>query len=94
MSEDLAKIQALQLALQKVSSTGTTLVSYYIPADGSLSQVSQHITHELGTASNIKSKSTRKDVQGALRSIQDHFRRIKAIPANGLAIFASTESYV
>ena len=75
-------------------SLGTTLVSYYIPAGGSLSSVSQHVTGELGTAANIKSKVTRKGVQGALRSIQQNVKGLRKIPDNGLAIFASSSSYI
>ena len=64
----LAKIKELELA----SSNGTTLVSYYIPSGGSISSVSQHVTQELGTAANIKSKTTRKGVQSALKSLQQN----------------------
>jgi len=78
-------------SLEDITAPGTTLVSYYIPAGKNPGDVSQHVTQELGTAANIKSKTTRKGVQAALRSLQSHLGRI---PPNGLAIFASAESYV
>jgi peptide subunit release factor 1 (eRF1) len=43
---------------------------------------------EQKTASNIKDKTTRKDVQKALSAIQERLRMIKKIPENGLAIYA------
>lgn len=77
--------------LVPIRTGATTLISYYVPAGSQLAKVNQHIANELSTAANIKSKTTRKDVQRALRSLKDNFA---AIPPNGLAIFVSAESYI
>ena len=77
--------------LSSVRSNGTTLISYYIPTGSQFGKVRSHITRELSTSQNIKSKSTRKEVQSALRSIQSNLTHI---PRNGLAIFASSEQYI
>lgn len=81
-------------ALQKIHASGTSLISYYISGGADYGSCTSLITKELGTASNIKSKSTRKDVQSALRSIQGFLKGIKRIPQNGIAIFAGNQSLV
>lgn len=80
--------------LEKVHVANTSLVSYYIADQSDLSHCNSLITKELGTSSNIKSKTTRKEVQSGLRSIQHYLRRLKKIPKNGIAIFAGKESFV
>jgi len=71
---------------------GTELISVYITPDFDLAKVLQQLRDEQGTASNIKSKSTRKNVQGALERIiqflQAYMRNHRKPPANGMVIFA------
>jgi peptide chain release factor subunit 1 len=78
--------------LESKRGKGTELISVYIPPDFELSKVLQQLREEQGTAANIKSKSTRKNVQGALERIiqflQAYMRTNKKPPKNGLAIFA------
>src|SRR6202030_1518749 len=45
-----------------------------------------------GQASNIKSKSTRQNVQGAIDRIIQYLRLYKKPPPNGLAVFAGNIS--
>jgi peptide chain release factor subunit 1 len=80
--------------LQAIRSVNTSLISYYLPQGSDTSNIGNHISYELSTSNNIKSKQTRKAVQTALRSLQHHLKGIKAIPMNGLAIFVNDESYV
>ncbi len=65
----------------------TELVSLYIPSGYEISNVSQQIRDEQGTAVNIKSSSTRKNVLGALEKVAQHLTLFKQTPANGLVIF-------
>ncbi len=66
----------------------TELVSVYIPAGYELNKITDHLQQEGGTASNIKSTSTRKNVVDALERMLHHLRLFKRTPQNGLAVFS------
>src|SRR3990167_9577087 len=66
----------------------TEFVTVYIPQGYEIFKIIQHLAEEQGTASNIKSSSTRKNVQGALEKMIQHLRLYQRTPPNGLAIFA------
>lgn len=70
----------------------TELVSVYIPAGHNLAEVMNQIFQEKGTASNIKSKTTRKNVLTALEKIIQYLKLFKKTPENGLAIFCGNVS--
>jgi peptide chain release factor subunit 1 len=74
--------------LEEYSSTGTTLISVYIPADTSIQQMRTRIQNEKSQSQNIKSKQTRSDVLDALNRITKHLQSVPQTPDNGLAIFA------
>ncbi|MEM2873585.1 MAG: peptide chain release factor aRF-1 [Nitrososphaerales archaeon] len=66
---------------------GTELVSLYIPPKRPLHEVISALKDEYGTASNIKSDSTRTHVQDALVKIMQRLKLYDKTPENGLAIF-------
>ena len=66
----------------------TEFVTVYIPQGYELVKITQHLAEEQGTASNIKSASTRKNVQGALEKMIQHLRGYPKTPPNGLAVFS------
>jgi len=66
----------------------TELVSVYIPAGYELVKVIQHLDQEKGTATNIKSTATRKNVIASLEKMTQHLRLFKKTPEHGLAAFA------
>lgn len=66
----------------------TEFVSVYIPQGYEIFKIIQHLAEEQGTASNIKSASTRKNVQGALEKMVQHLRGYPKTPLNGLAVFS------
>ncbi len=70
----------------------TELVSLYIPAGYEISKVAQQIRDEQGTASNIKSTTTRKNVLGALERVAQHLTLFKQTPSKGLVIFCGNIS--
>lgn len=72
--------------LKKKVGRGTELVSVYIPPDKQLSDVTAHLRGEYGQAMNIKSKTTRTNVQSALESILSKLKYVR-VGENGLAIF-------
>jgi len=80
----------LKRALQRLGSKegrGTELVSLYVPPDRQLSDVSAMLKHEHGTAANIKSDTTRKNVQDAITKVMQRLKLFKKVPENGLVIF-------
>jgi peptide chain release factor subunit 1 len=74
--------------LEKYKGRHTELVSVYVPKDYDLNKIINHLMEEQGTASNIKSKTTQKNVISALERMIQHLRLFKKTPENGLAIFA------
>ncbi len=78
--------------LASIRGSGTELISVYIPPGFSIAEEMGKLKEESGQAGNIKSKSTRQNVQGALDKIIQFLRLYKNVPANGLAIFAGNVS--
>ena len=78
--------------LSKIRGRHTELVSVYIPAGYEISKVAAQIKDEQGTATNIKSKGTRKNVLSALERVMQHLRLYKLTPPNGLIIFSGNIS--
>ncbi len=70
----------------------TELITIYIPPDKQISDVTSQLRDEYGQAANIKSKSTRTNVQSALSSIMSRLKYYRFPPANGLVIFTGTIS--
>ena len=60
----------------------TELVSVYIPQDYDMNKIINHLAQEQGTASNIKSSSTRKNVTDALERMIEHLKLFKKTPPN------------
>ncbi len=74
--------------LEQYKGRHTELVSVYIPQGYDIVKIIQHIQQEQGTAMNIKSASTRKNVTGALERMVQHLRLYGKTPPNGLAVFS------
>lgn len=74
--------------LSKHRGRHTELVSVYVPQGYDINKVINHLCQEQGTASNIKSTSTRKNVQDALERMVQHLRLFKQTPEHGLAAFS------
>ena len=96
MSDD-AKLSArrlrLKLALEELREMkgfGTELVTLIIPPDRQISDARSMLQNEHGQAANIKSKGTRKNVQGAIESAISTLSRYKTPGENGLAIFVGS----
>jgi peptide chain release factor subunit 1 len=66
---------------------GTELVSLYVPPGRQISEVVSMLNNEYGTASNIKSNTTRKNVQDAITRVTQRVKMFKKVPENGLVIF-------
>lgn len=74
--------------MEKYKGRHTELVTVYIPSGYDLNKIINHLNQEQGTASNIKSAATKKNVIAALEKLIQHLRLFKKTPGNGLATFA------
>ncbi len=75
-----------ELALYK--GRHTEMVSVYVPAGYDITKIRAHLQQEQGTAQNIKSTSTRKNVTDALERMIQHLNLYKTTPEHGLAAFS------
>lgn len=66
----------------------TELVTVYVPQGYELNKVINQLQQEQGTADNIKSTSTRKNVVDALERMIQHLKLFKGTPPNGLVVFS------
>jgi len=66
---------------------GTELISLYVPPDRKIHEVMANLREEYGTASNIKSRTTRKNVQDAIERVSQRLKLFKEPPPTGLVIF-------
>lgn len=66
---------------------GTELITLYVPPDKQIHEVIGQLREEYGTASNIKSRTTRKNVLDAIEKTMQRLKLFRRPPPNGLAIF-------
>lgn len=85
---DRFRFQRSLQQLEKLEGRGTELVTVYIPPGKQIHDVMTDLRNEFGTADNIKSKTTRKNVQDALTKAMERLKLFKTVPKNGLAIFS------
>ncbi|PIN88013.1 peptide chain release factor 1 [Candidatus Woesearchaeota archaeon CG10_big_fil_rev_8_21_14_0_10_32_24] len=86
-AKDKLHLRKLLKQIRDLRAPHTEFVTVYVPAGYDLVKIQQHLADELGTASNIKSASTRKNVQNALEKMIGHLKTIEKTPPNGLACF-------
>ncbi|MGN1185438.1 MAG: peptide chain release factor aRF-1 [Methanobrevibacter wolinii] len=86
-SKELYEFKKTIKNLSEKKGRGTELVSVYIPHSKQISDVAKQMRDELGQSSNIKSKSTRKNVQSAIEVIIQRIKLFKQAPENGLVLF-------
>jgi len=82
------KLKKSLQTMSKKEGRGTELVSLYVPPGRQIGEVMAMLRQEYGTASNIKSDTTRKNVQDAITKVQQRLKLFKEVPKNGLVIFA------
>jgi len=86
------RFQRMLETLESKEGRGTELITVYIPPGKQISEVMNDLRNEWGTAGNIKSKTTKKNVQDGLTKAMEQLKLYKKIPPNGLVIFAGTVS--
>ena len=78
--------------LKEHKGRATELITVYVPQGYDVNAVQRQLEAEKSTAKNIKSTSTRKNVQDALEKMIQHLRLYKKTPDHGLAAFAGNVS--
>ena len=87
-SVTLYKFKKLIKELEEKEGRGTELISIYIPPGKPISDVIGYLRQEYSTAANIKSKTTRKNVQDAIESAIQRLKLFKRAGPNGLIVFS------
>jgi peptide chain release factor subunit 1 len=86
-SLELFRLKKTLMTLANKEGRGTELISVYVPPGKQISDVITTLRDEYGTASNIKSTTTRKNVMEAIVKVQQRLKLFKEPPENGLVIF-------
>ncbi|MFA6269290.1 MAG: peptide chain release factor aRF-1 [archaeon] len=90
---DLAVFKKKLKMLESFKGRHTELITQYIPPGTDRSTVMGQLSEEINQSGNIKSSSTRKNVQGALRKIIGFLKNINfKLPTNGMVVFAGNVS--
>ena len=73
--------------LRNIKGSATQLISLYIPPGRQIHEVVAQLRSEYSQAQNIKSKSTMKNVTGALESAMQTLKQFKDPGTNGIVVF-------
>ncbi len=74
--------------IEQIKGRHTELISVYIPAGYEVTGKLNQLQQEQGTATNIKSKTTRDAVIASLERMIQHLKTFKKTPKNGLILFS------
>ncbi len=86
---------SFQRKLDEISAAkgrATELISLYVPPGKQIADVIGYLRNEYAQSSNIKSRTTRKNVMWAIESLMGRVRAYKAPPANGVAFFVGSKA--
>jgi peptide chain release factor subunit 1 len=70
----------------------TELVTLYVPPGRQISDVMGYLRNEYAQSSNIKSRTTRKNVMWAIESLMGRVRTFREPPTNGVAFFVGNKA--
>jgi len=88
------ELEALIEELEGYRGRHTELITVLVPAGATLTQTTKQLEDEKGTATNIKSTGTRKNVINALERAIRKLKEIGKTPENGLAVYSGNVSSV
>jgi peptide chain release factor subunit 1 len=86
-SLELFRLRKTLNTLASKEGSHTELITMYVPPGKQISDAINMLRDEYGTASNIKSTTTRKNVQEAIVKVQQRLKLFKEPPPTGLVIF-------
>ena len=90
---DKFELESLIEELEGYRGRHTELITIYVPSGFNMNLVTKQLEDEKGTATNIKSNSTRKNVINALDKTVRKLKEYKGkTPKNGLAVFSGNVS--
>lgn len=99
MSASAADLQLARYSFQRkldeiASARGraTELISLYVSPGKQISDVIAYLRNEYAQSSNIKSRTTRKNVMWAIDSLMNRVRQFKEPPPNGVAFFVGNKA--
>ncbi len=87
-SKQKYELKTIIKELEQYRGRHTELVSVYVPSGYDINKIVGHLCDEQGTANNIKSPGTRKNVIDALEKMIQHLKLFQQTPPNGLAVFS------
>jgi len=86
-SLELYRLRKILDTLAKKEGSHTELITLYVPPGKQISDAINMLRDEYGTASNIKSTTTRKNVQEAIVKVQQRLKLFKDPGEKGIVIF-------
>ena len=86
-SPEMYKLKKTIRELKSKTGRGTELISLYVPPKKRTSDIISYLREEYGTATNIKSSITKKNVQDAITKTIEKLKSYAQAPDNGLVIF-------
>lgn len=92
VEEQVYKLRKLIEELDKIKGRHTELVSVYIPKGFNLQEIVNMLRQEYTLTENVKNKTVRNNVLGAIDKILQELKFYKKTPENGLALFAGNVS--
>merc|ERR1740123_2344878 len=81
------KVRRLIKTLEAAKGNGTSMISLIIPPKDEISRSTKMLNEEYGTASCIKSRTTRLSVLGAITSTLQRLKLYNRTPPNGLILY-------
>jgi peptide chain release factor subunit 1 len=92
VEEQVYKLRKLIEELDKIRGRHTELVSVYIPKGFNLQEIVNMLRQEYTLTENVKNKTVRNNVLGAIDKILQELKFYKKTPENGLVLFAGNIS--
>jgi len=92
VEEAVYKLRKLLEELEQIKGRHTELVSVYVPKGFNLQEIVNMLRQEYTLTENVKNKTVRNNVLGAIDKILHELKFYKKTPENGLAFFAGNIS--
>jgi len=92
--KDKDKLEEFLEQMREYRARHTELITVLVPKGFDINLITKQLESEKSTASNIKSTSTRKNVQEALESLIRVTKGMKQTPKNGVGLFAGNVSKI
>ena len=92
VEEHIYKLRKLLEELEKIKGRHTELVSVYVPAGYNLQEIVNMLRQEYTLTENVKNKTVRNNVLGAIDKVLQELKFFNKTPENGLALFAGNVS--